>query len=160
MESIKRREIVRKKIKDILGDPLVKILLNNSYLTKIQLETLLIDVFTEEVAGIKLGYGEKTNMRISKQTISRGAFNRTLSQGKRNVNNAINTVILLGYLKILETPKMSPFIEIANRLNEYMKAYNLMWKAQKENIFDKEKANIVLLMKKEIETALIELFPT
>jgi len=160
MESIKRREIVRKKIKGILEDPLVKILLNNSYLTKIQLETLLIDVFTEDITGIKLGYDEKTNMRISKKPISRGAFNRTLSQGKRNVNNAINTVILLGYLKILETPKISPFIEIANRLNEYMKAYNLMWKAQKENIIDKEKANLVLLMKKEIETALIELFPT
>ena len=143
-----------------LADPMVKILSKNSNLTKIQLETLLIDVFIEDVAGIKLGYEEKTNMRISKKKISRGAFNRTLSQGKRNVNNAINTVILLGYLKILETPKISPFIEIANRLNEYMKAYNLMWESQKENIIDKEKANIVLIMKKEIENALIELFPT
>ena len=34
----------------VLADPMVKILAKNSHLTKIQLETLLIDVLAENIA--------------------------------------------------------------------------------------------------------------
>jgi hypothetical protein len=41
------------------NDPIVKIIAKNSHLTKTQLETLLIDILSENIAGKPLKYDEK-----------------------------------------------------------------------------------------------------
>ena len=82
-----------------LKDPIVQILSKNSQLTKIQLETLLIDVLAENLSGKQLIYDEKASLRLTKAKISRGSFNRTLKQSKENVIKSIYTVLLLGYLR-------------------------------------------------------------
>lgn len=106
-----------------LNDPIVKILSKNCQLTKTQLETLLIDVLAENMAGKPLKYDEKANLRLTKAKLSRGAFNRTLTQSKENVIKSIYTVLLLGYLGVFETTTLDPYLEIAAKLKEYTEAH-------------------------------------
>ena len=106
-----------------LEDPLTQILAQKSHLTHIQLETLLIDILAEKIAGQSLKYDEKARLRLKRAKISRGSFNRTLRQAKTNAVKAIYTVILLGYLGFLQDTTLSPYLEIANKLDALMKAY-------------------------------------
>jgi len=106
-----------------INDPIVKIIAKNSQLTKVQLETLLIDVLSENIADKPLKYDDKASFRLMKAKISRGAFNRTLRQAKENVIKSIYTVLLLGYLGVFESTTLDPYLEIANKLHEYLDAY-------------------------------------
>ena len=117
------RNSVQLWLKKSLEDPIVKILAKNSHLTKTQLETLLIDILAENIAGKPLKYDEKARLRLTKAKISRGAFNRTLRQAQENVIKAIYTVLLLGYLGIFESTALDQYIEIANKLQEYIEAH-------------------------------------
>ena len=92
--DLKLKDSVQVWLNGALSDPIVKILAKNSQLTKTQLETLLIDVLAENLAGKQLKYDEKANLRLTKAKISRGAFNRTLKQSKENVIKSIYTVLL------------------------------------------------------------------
>ena len=107
-----------------LSDPIVKILAKNSHLTKTQLETLLIDILAENISGKHLKYDEKARLRLTKAKISRGAFNRTLKQSNENVIKSVYTVLLLGYLGVFENTTLDPYLEIANKLHEYVEAHN------------------------------------
>jgi hypothetical protein len=91
-------------------------------LTKTQLETLLIDILAEHMAGKMLKYDEKAKLRLTKAKLSRGAFNRTLKQAKSNVTRSIYTVLLLGYLGVFESTALDPYLEIANKLHGYLEA--------------------------------------
>ena len=102
-----------------LEDPITKILSKNSHLTKIQLETLLIDALVGNIALKHVKYDEKARLRQTKATISRGSFNRTLRQAKTNAIQSIYTVLLLGYLGILETTDLHPYLEVSNKLKKY-----------------------------------------
>ncbi len=112
------KEKAQNWIKYSLDDPIVKILAKNSNLTKIQLETLLIDVLAENIADKSLKYDEKARIRLL--AVSRGAFNRSLRQARRNTIQSIYTILLLGYLGILEEVSLKPYIEIANKLQAYI----------------------------------------
>ncbi|MDI6847499.1 MAG: hypothetical protein QMD23_05150 [Candidatus Bathyarchaeia archaeon] len=137
-----------------LNDPIVKILAKNSHLTKTQLETLLIDVLSENIAGKPLKYDEKAILRLTKAKISRGAFNRTLKQAKENVVKAIYTVLLLGYLGIFESTQLDPYLEIANKLHEYVEAYkDIPNKSGELN----EQLKVIKIIREELETSLKQL---
>ena len=157
MESLNDTQEIQNKITRIMEDPLAKILIKNSHLTEIQLETLLIDILANDTTDIKTGYEQKSKMRLSKPRVSRGAFNQTLRQAKKNVTQTINTILLLGYLGILDTPKLSPFIEASNKLEEYMETYEDTWKEAESKTFDKNKLNTISLMEKELEYSLFNL---
>jgi hypothetical protein len=133
-----------------LNDPITKILSKNSQLTKIQLETLLIDILAENISGKQLKYDEKAKLRLTKAKISRGSFNRTLTQSKENVIKSIYTVLLLGYLGVFESSTLDPYLEIANKLRDYVEAH--------QGISDKEKpedhAKLLEIIKEELETSL------
>ena len=120
---MKLKDGVQAWLNGALGDPIVQILAKNCHLTKTQLETLLIDVLSENLAGKQLKYDEKANLRLTKAKISRGSFNRTLRQSKENVIKSIYTVLLLGYLGVFESTTLDPYLEIANKLHEYLEAY-------------------------------------
>jgi hypothetical protein len=122
-EHLKLKENVQPWLISSLNDPIAKILSHNSHLTKTQLETLLIDILSENIAGKMLKYDEKARLRLTKAKISRGAFNRTLKQAKENVIKSIYTVLLLGYLGVFESTTLDPYLEIANKLQEYLEAY-------------------------------------
>jgi hypothetical protein len=128
---LKLKEKAQNWLNYSLNDPLVKILSKNSNLTKTQLETLLIDVLAENVADKSLKYDEKAKLRIL--AVSRGAFNRSLRQARHNVTQSIYTILLLGYLGILEEISLEPYLEAANKLKTYINTQReLVKKAPKE----------------------------
>jgi hypothetical protein len=137
-----------------LNDPVVKILARNSHLTKTQLETLLIDVLSENIAKKPLKYDEKARLRLTKAKISRGAFNRTLKQAKENVVKSIYTVLLLGYLGVFESTTLDLYLEIANKLQEYLDTYKAMMNRGK---YEDEQLKIIEIMREELETGLKKL---
>jgi hypothetical protein len=136
------------------NDPIAKILAKNSHLTKTQLETLLIDVLSENIAGKPLKYDEKARLRLTKAKISRGSFNRTLKQAKENIIKSIYTVLLLGYLGIFETTTLDPYLEIANKLQEYIEAYKNI--PNKSGEVD-EHIKIIEMIREQLETSLKQL---
>ena len=136
------------------NDPIVKIIAKNSHLTTTQLETLLIDILSENIAGKPLKYDEKACLRLTKAKISRGAFNRTLRQAKENVIKSIYTVLLLGYLGVFESTTLDPYLEIANKLHEYLDAYKDI--ANKgEELGDHLK--VIEMIREQLETSLKQL---
>ncbi len=151
---MKTKASVQASIIRALEDPIAKILLKGGHLTKIQLETLLIDVLSDNAAGRRLKYDEKARLRLTKSKISRGAFNRTLNQAKSNVIKAIYTLILLGYLGILDGTSLDNYLEIANKLDSYMSAYRKLSHGSKDS---EEKMEIMEIMRKELEMGLKQL---
>ncbi|MCJ7424235.1 hypothetical protein MUP01_08200 [Candidatus Bathyarchaeota archaeon] len=151
---MKLKEGVQAYLIGSLKDPIVNILAKNSHLTKTQLETLLIDVLSENLAGKQLKYDEKAKLRLTKAQISRGAFNRTLRQSKENVIKSIYTVLLLGYLGVFENTTLDPYLEIANKLRQYTEAYK---SALGNGNNAEEQLKIIAIIKEELETSLKQL---
>ena len=151
------KEGVQAFLNGALSDPIVKILAKNSHLTKTQLETLLIDVLAENMAGKQLKYDEKARLRLTKAKISRGSFNRTLKQAKDNVVKSIYTVLLLGYLGVFESTTLDPYLEIANKLHEYIEAHKDMPQRDEEL---KDHIKIIEIIREELETSLKRLSST
>ncbi len=148
---MKLKESVQIWLTGALNDPIVKILSKNSQLTKTQLETLLIDILAENVSGKYLKYDEKARLRLTKAKISRGSFNRTLKQSKENVIKSIYTVLLLGYLGVFESTTLDPYLEIANKLHEYVEAHKDIPDEDKEL---KEHLKVIEIIREELETSL------
>ena len=151
---MKLKESVQIWLTNALNDPVVKILAKNSHLTKTQLETLLIDILAENISGKQLKYDEKARLRLSKAKISRGAFNRTLKQAKENVIKSIYTILLLGYLGVFEDTTLDPYLEIANKLHEFMEAYKDI--PNKGGELD-EHLNLIKMVREELENSLKKL---
>jgi len=124
----------------VLQEPILKALLNQSTLTKVQLETLLIDLIVEDELGSHIPYDEKASLRLKSKGrasgVSRGSFNRTLSQARRNVTRCLYTMLLLGYLGLFEFTLFRPFEEIATRIGDYRKIRDVL--AGKEDLSDEE----------------------
>lgn len=150
-KELKLKDSVQTWLNGALNDPVVKILSKNSQLTRTQLETLLIDILAENIAGKPLKYDEKARLRLTKAKLSRGSFNRTLKQSKENVIKSIYTVLLLGYLGVFENTTLDPYLEIANKLKEYMEAYENL-----PNTMDglQEHLKIIQIIREELETSL------
>jgi hypothetical protein len=148
---LKLKDSVQAWLNGALSDPVVKILAKNSHLTKTQLETLLIDFLAENFSGKQLKYDEKANLRLTKTKISRGAFNRTLRQSKENVIKSIYTVLLLGYLGVFEGTTLDPYLEIANKLHDYVKAHQYIPGKEEEL---KDHLKVIEIIREELETSL------
>jgi len=154
MSALKLKETVQSWLLSSLNDPMVKIISKNSHLTTTQLETLLIDVLSDNIANKSLKYDDKARLRLTKAQISRGAFNRTLKQAKDNVTKSIYTVILLGYLGLFETTTLDPYLEIANKLQAYLEAC----KNTPDNPEDlTERTKLIDMMREELENGLKQL---
>ena len=131
---LRLKEGVQKWLKRSLNDPFVKILIKNSNFTKTQLETLLIDILAEKIARKTLKYDQKAKLRLLKDGVSRGAFNRTLGQARKNIIRSIYTIFLLGYLGVFDSTSLDSYIEIANKLQSYISAYRDVWKGRETRV--------------------------
>ena len=151
---MKLKESVQTWLISSLNDPIVKILSKNSHLTKIQLETLLIDVLSENIARKPLKYDEKARLRLTKAKISRGSFNRTLKQAKENIVKSVYTILLLGYLGVFESTTLDPYLEIANKLQEYLDAYKTVVNRE---ININEQVKFIEILREELKTGLKKL---
>ena len=151
MNDLHLKENVQKWLTQSISDPITKILAKNSNITKTQLETLLIDILANNMSEKPLNNEEKAKLRLLKAGISRGSFNRTLRQAKRNVIQSLYTILLLGYLGVFEDPRLEPYLEVANKLQTYMSAYKDMMGGK--GIID-EHLRIVKMLREEVETSL------
>lgn len=148
---MKLKNSVQAWLNGALNDPIVKILTKNSQLTKTQLETLLIDVLAENLSGKQLKYDDKAALRLTKAKISRGSFNRTLKQSRENVIKSIYTVLLLGYLGVFDSTTLDPYLEIANKLHEYVEAHKDIPNEESEL---KNHLNVIEIIREELEISL------
>jgi hypothetical protein len=153
-KTLKLKDSVQSWLTGSINDPIVKIIAKNSHLTTTQLETLLIDILSENIAGKPLKYDEKASLRLTKAKISRGAFNRTLRQAKENVIKSIYTVLLLGYLGVFESTTLDPYLEIANKLHEYLDAYKDIPNKGEEL---GEHLKVIEMIREQLETSLKQL---
>lgn len=148
---LKLKEKTQNWLNYSLNDPLVKILAKNCNLTKTQLETLLIDVLAENLFDKSLKYDEKAKLRIL--AVSRGSFNRSLRQARQNVTQSIYTILLLGYLGILEEISLEPYLEAANKLKAYIDTQRELTKKRPKE----EQLQTVALLHEELKNSLEEL---
>ncbi len=116
MEKNGELEEAKEWLKWALNDPIARILLENSNLTKKQYENLLIGSFREKFIQGRMGFGSK--LRLKGMKVSRGAFYRTLRQARRNVLSSIYTIFLLGYVGLFDSPRLEPFIEVSNAIKD------------------------------------------
>ena len=152
VDKLSFKEKTQKWLKRSLDDPFVRILAKNSSLTKTQLETLLIDVLAENIAEKPFKYQQKAKLRLS--AVTRGAFNRTLRQARKNIIRSIYTVLLLGYLGVFEDTSLNPYLEIANKLQTYISAYRDILR---NNGAKEEHLRIMNKLREQLEVSLEQL---
>lgn len=109
----------KRVVNETFEDPILVILLKNSNLTRKQFETFLIDLLSDDLLLGRNTSIERPKLRTDRDTVSRGSFDRTLTQARKNVTESIYTVLLLGYTGLLETSQLEPFLETGNRLKSY-----------------------------------------
>lgn len=148
------KESVQKWLMRSKNDPITDLLTKKSNLTRVQLETVLIDFLAANIAGKALTNEEKALFRQSKAAISRGAFNRTLRQARRNIIQSIYTVLLLGYLGIFDDTRLDPYLEIANKLKDYVSTYQNMLS---NGLYATEHTRILGMLRDELEASLEKL---
>ncbi|MCF2137294.1 MAG: hypothetical protein K9W43_08650 [Candidatus Thorarchaeota archaeon] len=112
-----------------MKEPILTTLLDRSNITRPQLETLLIDLVVEDAAGTHLPYEQKAGLRrktAKRKGVSRGAFNRTLQQARRNVMRSIYTMVLLAYLGLFDYSIFRPFEEISAKIADYRRVREVL----------------------------------
>jgi hypothetical protein len=111
------------RIEELLNDPITKLLLSRSHLTKVQAETLFVELLTSDFEEKNINSDSKAEIRSNKGHLTRGAFNRSLNQSKINIQKSICTLLLLSYVGILPDSYVNSFEEAAERLKNYLKFY-------------------------------------
>ncbi|MEM2126807.1 MAG: hypothetical protein QXH67_01110 [Candidatus Bathyarchaeia archaeon] len=109
---------IKTNLERLFKDPILNILVKNSNLTEIQLETLIIESISEISYVEKINYTLKGLIRPKK--VTRGSFHRTLQQAKKNIISALFTILLLIYLGSLDESFLNDFKLLAKRLKEYL----------------------------------------
>ena len=145
------KENVQKWLTRSANDPIIKILVKNSNLTRTQLETILIDFLATNVSEKTLTNEEKASLRVSKAEISRGAFNHTLRQARKNIIQSMYTILLLGYLGVFDDPRLDRYLEAANKLKDYVNAYQ---NVLTNGALAEEHVRIVSMLREELEHSL------
>lgn len=147
-----RRSRVSREVRQTIGslisglrqDPVFNLLSRNSSLAKAQLETLLVDALSTEEA-YNLTSDQKASLRRRK--VSKGAFNRSLSQAHKNVRESLFTTLLMGYLGLLESPSLASFLELGERLSELSTSYR---QGNASSRFINENRRVIIQMIEEI----------
>ena len=99
-------------------DRLARTILQNSHLTEVQFATLLIDVLRP---ASQASHGSEAP-RPGRRRVSKGAFNRSLAQARRNVIKSIYTVFLLAYFGLFDSPKLEPFLRLGDEMKTVLDA--------------------------------------
>src|SRR4030042_1325089 len=129
-------------IQKTFQDPIADLLLKNSNLTRVQFETLVIDLLTDVISDDKISFSQKTFFRGNK--VSRGSFSRSLAQARGNVISSIFTIVLLSYIGVFEARPFDEYYFLAEKLKEYV------------TMLESRELNASRNLLKQIETDLIE----
>jgi predicted DNA-binding protein (UPF0251 family) len=156
----KTMDSLASQARQILREPILKLLLQESILTKAQLETLLIDIIIEDRHGDHIPYQDKAKIRSqkrgTKKGVTRGAFNRTLKQARRNITKCMFTMLLLAYLDLFNYNIFRPFEEASSNLAKYRRIRGAL--SEKEELTPEELESYKVI-ERTILTTLEQLMP-
>jgi hypothetical protein len=131
--QIKEKEALKQltaSARQVLKEPILKKLQEGSVLSEAQMETLLIDLVVEDSFGTRITYEDKAAHKSKHGTrargVSRGAFNRTLKQARRNITRCLYTMLLLAYLGLFELTIFRPFEEVGARIGDYRRIRDIL----------------------------------
>jgi hypothetical protein len=116
----------------MLQDPITILLAKKSNLSQVQLETLLLDYLLDGFSGKRIDYQTKASLRDPREKmrknagVSRGSFNRSLAQARRNVTKSVFTLVLLGYLGLFDTPSLMRYQKLAEDIRSYAREYDIV----------------------------------
>jgi len=129
-------------IQKTFQDPISDLLLKNSNLTRVQFESLVIDLLTDIISDEKIPFNQKAYFRRKK--VSRGSFSRSLAQARSNVISSIFTIVLLSYIGVFEARPFDDYSFLAEKLKEYV------------TILESRELNTSKALLKQIEIELVE----
>lgn len=95
-------------LEDVRNDIIASFLLQKSVLTEVQLDTIL----ASDVNG-NLEY--RSGLR-EKGKVSKGAFARTLGQGRKNIESSVYTLLLASYLNLVSPESLTQFSRTSGML--------------------------------------------
>jgi hypothetical protein len=150
-------EKIREYVENILADPIVNKLLSSSNITPVQFETLMINFLLDEGAGKPVKYKIKGFLRapskkgkirapLKTKGVTRGAFRRVLGQACANLIKAIYSLVLLGYVGILDSPALHPYLDMSNIISNYMEQMELSYGKEQS----KEKKAALKILEKNL----------
>ena len=99
--------------KMLQDDEIGNFLMKNIKLSKVQLDTLLITIADKQEISLN-----KMILKRDNRVVSKGSFNRTLKQAKKNVEISLFTIIALEYFSIIEKSHIINLIKIADTLKK------------------------------------------
>ena len=113
--SSKEIKLIKERLRETMSNPIINLFYSKeeesgkgskewTNLTKIQLETLIIDIITDEI-NPNLGYLERGKVR----GVTKRSFYRTLEQARLNLIRAMFTIMISGVLNIIDSPRLSEF---------------------------------------------------
>ena len=138
MSSEGYQNIIQKTFQDQIAD----LLLKNSNLTRVQFETLVIDLLTDVISDNKISFSQKAYFRRNK--VSKGSFSRSLAQARGNVISSIFTIVLLSYIGVFDARPFDDYYFLAEKLKEYV------------TILEDKESNASRDLLKQIEAELVE----
>ena len=97
-------------LEEIRKDTLATFLLRKCNITEVQLDTLLA---SKEEGNLDF----KRALR-EKRKVSKGAFSRTLKQGRGNIESSVYTIFLLSYLDLITPGNVNQLVRNARMLAE------------------------------------------
>ena len=118
MGDLNETDMVRKYLEKTFSDPLVKLLAPTSLFTEIQLESLIIDYISGAPTNIYITSEKKAEVRKISRGTTRGSYNRTLAQSKMKLTSMLCSLILTGYLGILDTNSIINLAETVANLHQ------------------------------------------
>ena len=97
-------------------DTLFASLIRNSNLTKVQMDTLL------SYWNLKQNDRSLSEMiRIRDKVVTKGSFLHTLNQAKQNIRASVYSILLLGYIGLLNKESIEGLVRVTALLNDFKK---------------------------------------
>jgi hypothetical protein len=147
--SNKEIQEIKRQVKEIMNNPIINLFYPETNttkgskewtnLTKIQLETLIVDLVTDEI-NPELGYLERGEIR----KVTKRSFYRTLEQARLNLIRAMFTIMIAAVLNIIDSPRLADFNELSQNFMDLITINNL------ENQTPEEKENWIKIYTKMI----------
>jgi len=145
---------IHERMDDLFKDPILRLLLDRSQLTRIQAETLFIDAITNDLAERMLNSDTKARIRSKNGALTRGAYNRTLNQAKSNIRKSIFTILMLNYVGLLPNLGGTYFEEATDKHKEYFETYKGLSSLDVQSSKPYEKLRV---LRRELEDLFIQL---
>ena len=122
-------------------DPITDLLLKNSNLTRIQFETIVIDMLIDLMSDKNVTFEQKTFFRG--EMVSRGSFSRSLQQARKNIIKSILTIVLLSYIGVFDERPFDDYVFLAEKLRDYVEMIQATEKTEKNRVIKRVESELL-----------------